>query len=137
MTKVIKKKKTKSRYISVKDLVVAFTLKGDNGLDDLKLTDKAHLLRRAITYCAESQVSHSVRDGLLAYAHSRGISVWSGRGRGAPEIGETRSYKAQQVTDQDPFIRLPLKSLNITKGQIVTASFKNGSILVESKASDV
>jgi hypothetical protein len=122
-----------SRYLSVKDVVLAYTLRGADGLDALPLENKAHLLRKAVAYC-RSEGNEVVATALVEHANKRGLVVWPGRGRGIPSEGATRSYKAQQLKDQDPFIRLPVSALRVHKGQVVTVRFGSGVIEVRSGA---
>lgn len=53
------------------------------------------------------------------------------RGRPAAKIGESRGYKVQQVGDSDPFIRLPVSLLGLSKGGTATVTFDNGVIRVK------
>jgi hypothetical protein len=122
-----------SRYLSVKDVVLAYTLRGAEGLDALPLENKAHLLRKAVAYC-RSEGNEVVATALVEHANKRGLVVWPGRGRGIPSEGSTRSYKAQQLKDQDPFIRLPVSALGASKGQVVTVRFGSGVIEVRAGA---
>jgi len=120
-------------YLSVKDVVLAFTLRGIEGLATLQLENRAHLLRKAVAFC-RSEGNDDVAASLIEYANSRGLVVWSGRGRGIPVEGATRSYKAQQLRDSDPFIRLPVSALSVGKGQAVTVAFRSGVIEVRAGA---
>jgi hypothetical protein len=52
------------------------------------------------------------------------------RGRPAARIGDSRSYKVQQVGDGDPFIRLPVSLLSAVKGGTVTVTFGPDKITV-------
>ena len=54
------------------------------------------------------------------------------RGRPAAKVGESRTYKVQQVGDGDPFIRLPVSLLNAVKGGTVTVTFGRDGITVKS-----
>lgn len=54
------------------------------------------------------------------------------RGRPAAKIGESRSYKVQQVGDGDPFIRLPVSLLGAVKGGVVSVTFGRDGITVKS-----
>lgn len=122
-----------STYLSVKDVVLAYTLRGVDGLDGLPLENKSHLLRKAIAFC-RSEGNEAVATALVEHANKRGLVVWSGRGRGIPVEGATRSYKAQQIGTHDPFIRLPVSALNVAKGQVVTVAFRSGVIEVRAGA---
>lgn len=53
------------------------------------------------------------------------------RGRPAAKVGESRTYKVQQVNDTDPFIRLPVVLLGALKGQTVTVLFAKNGITVK------
>lgn len=53
------------------------------------------------------------------------------RGRPAAKVGESRSYKVQQVGDGDPFIRLPVSLLGAVKGGVVSVTFGTGTITVK------
>jgi len=52
------------------------------------------------------------------------------RGRPAAKVGESRTYKVQQVGDGDPFIRLPVSLLAAVKGGTVTVTFGRDGITV-------
>jgi hypothetical protein len=129
VSKKPKKAKSKER-ISVKDILIAATMSGSAGLDDIGAEDKVHLLRKAAEFCAQ-QGKGDIETVIVAYANARGLCLWPGRGRGVPVAGETRSYKTQQVgTDGDPFIRLPISALGVKKGDVVTVEFKADVISV-------
>lgn len=119
-----------SGYITAKDIVVAYLLRGAEGLECWDLAQKAHLLRKAVAYC-RLEGSDDVAQELVQYANERGIVLWSGRGKaGPPTAGQVRSYKAQQIGRGDPFIRLPVSALNVVKGQAVTVRFGAGVVEV-------
>jgi hypothetical protein len=65
-----------------------------------------------------------LRDSLFA---SEGSGA---RGRPAVTIGQTRSYRVQEVGETGAFIRLPVGLLGLQKGQTATVSFENGKITV-------
>lgn len=53
------------------------------------------------------------------------------RGRKPVEIGDVRPFKVQAVEDsEETFIRLPIRTLNATKGNYVKASFENDRIVL-------
>lgn len=52
------------------------------------------------------------------------------RGRPPAKVGDSRSYKVQQVNDIDPFIRLPVSLLGLAKGATATVTFHDGRIVV-------
>lgn len=47
----------------------------------------------------------------------------TGKGRTPPQNGQTRTYKAQQVKDQGVFVRGPLETLGVNKGELVNITF--------------
>jgi hypothetical protein len=53
------------------------------------------------------------------------------RGRPAAKIGESRTYKVQQVGESDPFIRLPVSLLGLSKGSVALVTFNDGTITVK------
>lgn len=54
-----------------------------------------------------------------------------GRGRAAPQPGETRSYKVQQLQNGGgPFLRLPIDSLGVKKEDVVRVQFEKDQIIV-------
>lgn len=55
------------------------------------------------------------------------------RGRAAPPAGSERVYKAQQINRTGPFLRLPLNSLNVEKGQLASVIFEKDQIIVQKK----
>lgn len=59
------------------------------------------------------------------------------KGRKPVKIGDSRSYKAQQIGDDgDLFIRLPVNLLGVSKGQDLRVTFDNGVISVSVAADD-
>jgi hypothetical protein len=46
------------------------------------------------------------------------------RGRAAPKIGQERVYRAQQINESGPFLRLPLGALRALKGDALSVSLK-------------
>ena len=57
------------------------------------------------------------------------------RGRAAPLIGSKGVYKAQRINTGGSFLRLPLNSLQIEKGQFVSVLFEKDQIIVQKKIS--
>lgn len=114
-------------YLSAKDVLLAYTLRGVEGLNALPLGKKAHLLRKAIAFC-RAEGNETVASALVEYANKKGLVVWPGRGRNIPAEGSTRSYKAQQLKGGDPFVRVSVSALGVRKGQAVTVRFGSRSI---------
>ncbi len=53
------------------------------------------------------------------------------RGRAAPQAGQERVYRAQQIKTSGTFLRLPLTALSIGKGEVVTVRFEKDRIVVK------
>jgi hypothetical protein len=53
------------------------------------------------------------------------------RGRPAVTVGQSRSYRVQEVGETGAFIRLPVALLGLTKGQTATVLFLDGVITVK------
>lgn len=53
------------------------------------------------------------------------------RGRTAPQAGQERVYRAQQIKTSGTFLRLPLAALAISKGDVVTVRFEKDRIVVK------
>lgn len=53
------------------------------------------------------------------------------RGRAAPQAGQERVYRAQQIKTSGTFLRLPLTALSISKGDVVTVRFEKDRIVVK------
>ena len=72
----------------------------------------------------------SLQPELAALADSLAPESSGERGRPAAKVGESRGYRVQQVGDSDPFIRLPVSLLGLSKGSVATVTFDNGVIRV-------
>jgi hypothetical protein len=53
------------------------------------------------------------------------------RGRAAPQAGQERVYRAQQIKTSGPFLRLPLGALSVNKGEVVSVRFEKDRIVVK------
>jgi len=114
--------------ISHKDLQIAFLLEGVDGVQkqyDTGNVSKA-TLRRTLKSLSDS--GKDTADLERWYAENFGTL---GRGRGAPTAGESRQYKVQQIRRSGPFLRLPLDSLGVKKGDTVRVKFDDNTITIE------
>jgi len=113
--------------VSYKDIQLAFLLEGIKAVERLWATGNVSkaTLRRALKKLHDA--GENVADLERWVADSIGPV---GRGRAAPQKGETRSYKAQQIKDGGPFLRLPLDSLGIQKGRVLRVTFEDDRIVV-------
>lgn len=120
-------RKKKRTLVSYKDVQLAYLLDGVAAVE--KQWKKGNVskatIRRAVKKLQEA--NEDVAELERWVAENIGPI---GRGRSAPQPGETRSYKAQQIANGGPFLRLPLDSLGIGKGKIVRVQFDKDRIIV-------
>lgn len=121
------KKKEKRTLVSYKDIQIAYLMEGLDGVQQVWTDGNASkaTIRRAVKLLQETssntaELERWVADNIGAI----------GRGRTAPKPGETRSYKAQQIKNGGPFLRLPLDSLGVIKGKVVRVRFEEDRIIV-------
>ncbi len=72
---------------------------------------------------------------LEQHVEERGLSLYARSGR-PPETGDRRRYRAQQAVDNGQvYIRLPLDSLGVKKGDSVSCDFGAGVVTVRALSS--
>lgn len=113
--------------VSFKDVQIAYLMEGIGGVEKLMESGQVSkpTIRRALKKFHET--------GAVPAEFERWVAERVGpigRGRSAPSIGETRSYKVQQIKNTGPFLRLPLDSLAINKGGVVRVRFEDNKIVV-------
>lgn len=121
---------TRTRGASKSDLLIHILSK--NTLEErvaviTSLNPSKMVVRKA---AAEFRTNDVVCDALEAYAATQNYTIFARRGRYAPRVGETRVYNVQRVKDDATFIRLPLSSLEVGKGDKIRVDFENGEIVV-------
>lgn len=118
--------------VSFKDVQLAYLMNGISAVQELVDSNKASksTVRRALKKMQETGRDVSSLERWVA-EHVGPI----GRGRTAPSAGEMRSYKAQQIKNSGPFLRLPLDALGADKGSSVHVRFENDRIVVSMNAS--
>ena len=130
MTEFDAKAVTKRRQsVSFKDVQIAYLMDGISAVDSLLAEGRASrtTVRRALTTLKSAgREVKELEDWVIRHIGA------PGRGRSAPIVGECRAYKAQQVKNGGPFLRLPLDVLGVQKGSVVTVTFDNGKIVVSS-----
>ena len=121
---------SKRKLISHKDVQLTYLLNGTEAVAQQWQSGNVSrsTLRRAVSKLQQSSEDTSDLEKWVTQTLGP-----SGRGRAAPRVGETRSYKAQQIKAGSPFLRLPLDSLGATKGQDVQVEFKDGQIVVTAR----
>ena len=118
---------SKRKVISYKDVQIAYLLDGVNGVERLIRGRKSAgaVVKRALRELkAQGNDARDLED-LVAERFGS-----TGRGRAVPQAGEERRYKAQQVKNGVPFLRLPLNTLSIMKGKQVRVRFDDDKIVV-------
>jgi hypothetical protein len=118
----------KRSTLSFKDVQIAYLMNGVNSVERLHKDGKASTatIRRALSHLRTGGREVSV---LEKWIHDNlGIGA---RGRTAPQAGQERVYRAQQIKTSGPFLRLPLSALAVGKGETVTVSFEDERIVVK------
>ncbi len=112
-----KASKVRAKTVSFKDVSIAFMTYGTpaEGLEAVKaLNARPPTIKKAIEELKKIGKDGSVLAGLIPPP---------GTGPRAPGPGESRTFKAQQVGKNGPFIRLPLQALGAKKGTDMRASY--------------
>jgi len=117
----------KRSTLSFKDVQIAYLLNGVPSVEKLHKDGKASTatIRRALNFLRTggkevNTLEKWIQDNL-------GIGV---RGRAAPQAGQERVYRAQQIKTSGPFLRLPLSALLVNKGEVVAVRFEKDRIVV-------
>ena len=120
-------KNGKRKLVSYKDIQIAFLMNGVDGVKQIWDSGNASkaTVRRAVKLLQGTSSDTTELERWLADTVGA-----VGRGRTAPKAGETRSYKAQQIKNGSPFLRLPLDSLGIEKGATVRVRFDDDRIVI-------
>lgn len=124
---VVKKRKRRSTF-SFKDVEILYLVEGVSAIVKLHKEKKvsSSTIRRAVTAL---RTVGKLESGLEEWA-SENLKVGS-RGRAAPKIGQERIYRAQQINESGPFLRLPLGALKASKGDALSVVFENEKIVVK------
>ncbi len=118
----------KRTLVSYKDLMIAVFSGGVAAIEALEGKYSKSSLRRAIKELKAA--NNPVVEDLENFFVSQGGTL--GRGRGGPKIGDTRSYKVQQLKKGGgPFLRLPMDSLGVDKGAAVKVAFDEDTIVIK------
>jgi len=124
------KHKKKKSYFSFKDLQIAY-LKDGIGMVT-KLYQEGRASRITIKKACESLKNLGTPISSFEQWIEENISV-NPRGRSVPKVGSERTYRAQKIKIGGPFLRLPLSSLQIEKGQALSVSFEKNKIVIQKK----
>jgi hypothetical protein len=125
-----KTRKRRSTF-SFKDVEILYLVEGLSPIIKLHKEKKVSpaTIRRAVTALKSvGKIESSLENWV-----SENLRVGS-RGRAAPKIGQERIYRAQQINESGPFLRLPLGALRALKGDVLAVSFEKDRIIVKRKA---
>lgn len=124
-------KKARKQSVTHSALTIAYMLNGANALDPMLVghTDPVKALDRVIeTLEKNGKDPEDLRAKRAIFAASRSTGV---KGRKPAKAGDLRPYSVQKVgEDGDCFIRLPLGTLGVRKGDKVNVAFEDGEIRV-------
>tara|TARA_Y100000310_G_scaffold287389_1_gene312253 strand:+ start:4274 stop:4642 length:369 start_codon:yes stop_codon:yes gene_type:complete len=120
-----------TKRVTSKDIEIAFLLNQVDGVKALfpkgKKAPSKKVFQTAIAALDKNGIEVAQLSELNAQLHP---NSGAGRGKTQPVVGETREYSVQKVKNSAPFIRLPLSTLNVDRGTLVTVQFKDGAIVV-------
>lgn len=122
---------TKKRTtLSFKDVEILYLVEGLSPIIKLHKEKKVSpsTIRRAVV--ALNKIGKN-KSTLESWA-SENLRVGS-RGRSSPKIGQERVYRAQQINESGPFLRLPLTALSAAKGDVLSVAFDKDKIVVKRK----
>lgn len=130
MAKGPKKKSTgprASKRLSYKDIQIAYLADGVGAVEKLLSEEKASraAVRKALEALRQQGAAAATLDDFVKTHIGAGR-----RGRAAPLVGTDRTYRAQKLATGSPFVRLPLESLGVKKGGVVTVRFERDRIIV-------
>lgn len=120
-------RRKKRTLVSYKDVQLAYLLEGVDAVDRLWRAGNVSkaTVRRAVKKLQEANEEVAALERWVVEQVGP-----IGRGRTAPQPGETRSYRAQQIGGGGPFLRLPLDSLGVKKTDSVRVLFEGERIIV-------
>ncbi len=120
-------KDSSRRLVSFKDVQLAYLTEGLVAVEDMVAEGKVSkdTLRRALRRFHEQ--GHAADEFERFVAENAGPI---GRGRTPPSVGDTRSYKVQQIKGTGPFLRIPVDSLDVDKGGVVRVRFEDNKIVL-------
>lgn len=124
MTKNNTKKSVKRN--NFKDVQLAYIIDGIEGVTKLSPVPGKKTLLQAIN----GLDAKGMEVGDLIEFTALNYPGGNGRGRASIQVGDSRTYKVQAVKDGAVFLRLPLSTLNVEKGDTISVSFELGRIVV-------
>ena len=124
MTKTRKKRSA----ASFKDVQIAYLCRGLSVVEEMHRSKQAspNTIRRALSHLKETGSEVASLENFVNAKFGIGA-----RGRAAPIPGQERIYRAQQIKTSGPFLRLPLTSLAVKKGEVIKVAFEDDRIVVK------
>lgn len=125
---MVQASRRKRSTLSFKDVQIAYLMNGISSIEKLHKDGKASTatIRRALTQLKGGTKEIATLEKWISENLGTGV-----RGRAAPQAGQERIYRAQQIKTSGPFLRLPLSALSIGKGEVVTVVFEENRIVVK------
>ncbi|MEM7494626.1 MAG: hypothetical protein AAF471_00465 [Myxococcota bacterium] len=126
------KLRRKRSSLSFKDVQIGYLMNGVPYVEQVHKHGKASsaTIRRAFSHLQSSGGQGAATLGKWIQDNLGGIGT---RGRSSPKIGQQRAYRVQEIKDGDPFLRLPLRSMRVNKGENLVVQFEQDRIVVWSK----
>src|SRR3989338_6047528 len=122
------KQRKKCFIVSFKDIQIAYLMDGITSIAKFHKEGQASniTIRRAFSNLKEGGSEVATLEKWIRENLGTGI-----RGRAAPQAGQERVYRAQQIKTSGPFLRLPLSALSVNKGEVVSVRFEKDRIVVK------
>ena len=117
--------------VTHKDLMITYLIEGPDALNPMLTdhTDPVGVLERMIGGLQSKNLDAG--DLIILRDHFAEIRQVGSPGRKSPETGDTRVYTVQQPgEDGDLFVRIPLGTLDVKRGEKVLAEFGETGILI-------
>lgn len=121
--------------VTHKDVTIAYFLEGIGKVGEMLAghTNPVAVLDKCVEVLT-AKGENTEELGLLRETFARGMEPGV-RGRKPAKVGDKRLFSVQQITNAqgekgDVFIRLPLSTLGVLKGQKVAARFMDGEIVL-------
>ena len=129
---MLQKSKRKRSSLSFKDVQIGYLMNGVSYVERIHKNGKASpaIIRRAYVHLHGTGSRGATTLGKWIQDNLGGIGT---RGRSSPRAGQQRSYKVQEIKTGDPFLRLPLRSMSVNKGEDLVVQFEQDHIVVWSR----
>ena len=114
---------------SAKDYVIDYLLQGHSALTEAVSRGEINKMKAKQIVDTLTQQGHDA--ALLQQSFGKLLTGGHGRGRTPAAVGERRSYRAQQISDDDHvFARIPLATLGVAKGGQISVSFERDRLVI-------